>query len=58
MAKKDITGRVIIPEEIYEELGSSIFENLMYKPYFFYSDTGKIGITIDVIELLQSYIHI
>lgn len=47
MAKKDIIGRVIIPGEIYEEVGACIFENLMYKPYFFYSAPGKIGITID-----------
>ncbi len=47
MAKKDIIGRVIIPEEIYKEVGASIFENLTYNPYFFYSAPGKIGITID-----------
>lgn len=41
MAKKDLIGRVIIPGEIYEEVGVSIFENIMYKPYFFYSDLGK-----------------
>lgn len=48
MAKKDENGRVVIPKEIYKQVGIIFSDMKNFKPYFFFNCLGEVGVTIDV----------